>query len=66
MILLIFQPCTFDNYNTLVKETEIVCQEIHKTASELDPVFLSLDLSSLNLTQPFAENNVSICILTNL
>ncbi|XP_053375039.1 uncharacterized protein LOC123533873 [Mercenaria mercenaria] len=50
-------PCTFENYNCLLKEVETVCKEIHKAVTELDPVFLSLDLSSLKLSEPFADDN---------
>jgi len=44
----------------MVTGLETVCQALHKSASDLDPMFVSVDLSQLHLTQPFLEDSVSI------
>ncbi|XP_052801736.1 N-alpha-acetyltransferase 25, NatB auxiliary subunit-like [Mya arenaria] len=50
-------PCTFENYNELVAGLEVVCGRLHKTASDLDPIFLGLDFGQLNLTKQTDTTN---------
>ncbi|BFZ19068.1 hypothetical protein BsWGS_22107 [Bradybaena similaris] len=43
------QPEIFDNFNNLISKLSAVTQELHQTASGLDPVFSSIDIASLRL-----------------
>merc|ERR1712150_11608 len=40
---------TFENFNNLVQDLSSINKELHQAASALDPVFSSLDITSLRL-----------------
>lgn len=53
------QPEIFDNFNNLISKLSAITQELHQTASGLDPVFSSIDIASLRLADIPEEEEVS-------
>ncbi|XP_060069470.1 N-alpha-acetyltransferase 25, NatB auxiliary subunit-like [Ylistrum balloti] len=49
-------PCTFGSYVQLVDGLDKAAKDLHQAIRDMDPVFLTLDFSKLNLTQNLCEN----------
>ncbi|KAK3084712.1 hypothetical protein FSP39_017808 [Pinctada imbricata] len=49
-------PCTFTNFSHLISGLEQAAKDLHLALRDLDPVFLTLDLSNLNLSEPLCDN----------
>ncbi|XP_046361388.2 N-alpha-acetyltransferase 25, NatB auxiliary subunit-like [Haliotis rufescens] len=50
------QPCTFSNFNAMVDGLEKGASDLHQAVKEVDPVFLSLSLGTLNLSGPLTDS----------
>ncbi|XP_021357895.1 N-alpha-acetyltransferase 25, NatB auxiliary subunit-like [Mizuhopecten yessoensis] len=48
-------PCTFASYNQLVEGLDKAAKDLHQAIRDMDPVFLTIDLSKLSLTQSLCD-----------
>ncbi|KAL5017135.1 hypothetical protein ScPMuIL_006724 [Solemya velum] len=48
-------PSTFENFNTLVNGLEKAAHNLHSAMFQLDPLFLAVDLGSLNLSESLLD-----------
>ncbi|KAH9503147.1 N-alpha-acetyltransferase 25, NatB auxiliary subunit [Bulinus truncatus] len=52
------QPALFEKFNQHIMDLSAATKELHQTASRLDPVFSSLDIASLRLTDIPEEEQI--------
>jgi hypothetical protein len=53
------QPSTFENYTHDVTSLEKIAKDLHQSVLDIDPVFLSIDLANLSLSEPLIDDEVS-------
>ncbi|XP_052072729.1 N-alpha-acetyltransferase 25, NatB auxiliary subunit-like [Mytilus californianus] len=55
-------PSIFENYNHHLTSLETVAKDLHQAVLDIDPVFLSIDLSNLSLTEPLTVDEEDAAI----
>ncbi|KAL3858112.1 hypothetical protein ACJMK2_012723 [Sinanodonta woodiana] len=54
------QPPTFEHYNQMLTGLEKATRDLHEGVKKLDPVFLSIDLSNLKLTDSLSNKQEDV------
>ena len=55
-------PSTFENYTHHVTSLEKIAKDLHQSVLDIDPVFLSIDLANLSLSEPLTVDEEDVAI----